>query len=116
MPTSGFQTISNEENNFNKKMGDFGGFCLAWCLWYLELRLSNPKINSKKLVTKSIKKLKLKNISFSEHIRNYANYINEKRIKWLTSVGIDKKRTSDEILTNQEESLIIDELIEQSTL
>jgi hypothetical protein len=116
MPTSGFQTISNEENNFNKKMGDFGGFCLAWCLWYLELRLNNPKVKSKILVKKSIKKLKLKNITFSEHIRNYANDINEKRIKWLTSVGIDKKRTSDEIITNQEESLIIDQLIEQTTL
>ena len=40
-PYAGFQTISDENNNLNLKPGDFGGFCLAWCLWYLETKLIN---------------------------------------------------------------------------
>lgn len=38
LPYAGFQTMSDENNPVNKKAGDFGGFCLAWCLWYLETK------------------------------------------------------------------------------
>ena len=43
-PVSGFQTLSDENNIMNQKMGDFGGYCLAWCIWYVEHKL-NVKIN-----------------------------------------------------------------------
>ena len=56
-PVAGFQTISNEENMYNQKMGDFGGYCLAWCLWYIEHRLKNLKANPKILVKKNITKI-----------------------------------------------------------
>jgi hypothetical protein len=90
MPYSGFQTISDENNKINKKLGDFGGFCLAWCLWYLETKLKNSNINSKILINKLINKLNNQQYSFSEYIRNYSNIINKKRIDYLLHNNINK--------------------------
>ena len=41
LPYTSFQLISNELSPTNQKPGDFGGFCLAWCTWYLEHRIIN---------------------------------------------------------------------------
>jgi len=99
LPWAGFQTISDETNLVNKKAGDFGGFCLAWCLWYLETKLKNPDIDSKTLVSKLIHKITKLDIKFSEYIRNYSNKINEKRIQYLEDIGIDPKTISNINLT-----------------
>lgn len=94
-----FQTISDETNTRNMKLGDFGGFCLAWCLWYLEHRIINYKVDQKILINKTIKKLFNQNLKFSEFIRNYANNINKERYKTLKKIGIPEKRISDERLS-----------------
>lgn len=94
MPVAGFQTISDELNPLNQKSGDFGGFCLAWCTWFLEHRIKNQKVNQKELVKKIIKKLSMMNITFMEYIRNYANKLNEQRISSLLEAGIDEKKIS----------------------
>jgi len=100
LPWAGFQTISDENYLGNIKSGDIGGFCLAWCLWYLETKLKNQNIDSKTLVTKLIHKITKLDIKFSEYIRNYANKINEKRIQYLEDLGIDKKIISDINVSN----------------
>lgn len=101
MPVSGFQTISDELNPLNQKSGDFGGFCLAWCTWYLEHRIKNQKIDQKDLVKKLIKKISILNISFMEYIRNYANKLNESRFNNLLKAGIDEKKISNTIIDNK---------------
>jgi hypothetical protein len=72
LPYAGFQTISDENNIYNFKSNDLQGYCLAWCLWYIEIRLINPDINQKKLVDKLINKLNNLNISYKDYIRNYS--------------------------------------------
>jgi len=94
LPSAGFQTISNEENKLNMKKGDIGGYCLAWCLWYVESKLINPNINSKILVIKLINKLNSLNISFKEYIRNYSYQIYKKIIKYMKDIQIDKTVTN----------------------
>jgi hypothetical protein len=103
LPWTGFQTISDETNIINEKAGDFGGFCLAWCLWYLETRLKNPDIEPKvlidKLIHKLINKLTKLDIKFIEYIRNYSNKINKKRIEYVEEIGFDPKTISNIHLT-----------------
>jgi hypothetical protein len=101
MPVSGFQTISDELNPLNQKSGDFGGFCLAWCTWYLEHRIKNSKIDQKDLVKKLIKKMSSMDITFMEYIRNYANKLNEERVQNLIKAGIDEKKISNTIIDNK---------------
>jgi hypothetical protein len=98
-PVAGFQTISDENNKMNQKMGDFGGYCLAWCMWYIEHRLKNKNIDPKNLIRKTLNKLMKLKIKPNEYIRNYANHINKKRVEWLVSKGIPENETSNEILS-----------------
>ena len=100
----GFQTLSNENNILNQKPGDFGGFCLAWCIWYIETRINNINISPEKLVNKLISKLNNMNIKFSEYIRNYSNKINDNRIQYLLDIGIDYKITSNIQFDNNTEN------------
>ena len=37
-----FQSISDDQKNpIRQVKGDFAGFCLAWCMWYIEERIRN---------------------------------------------------------------------------
>ena len=111
LPYAGFQTISDENNLINKKAGDFGGFCLAWCLWYLETKIKNPDIDSKILVSKLINKIIKLDITFIEFIRNYSTKINNYRIKYLKNIGIDEKDISNIQLTVNNDDKIANYLL-----
>jgi hypothetical protein len=113
LPFAGFQTISDETNLINTKAGDFGGFCLAWCLWYIETRIKNPNVEPKTLVLKIINKLNKLDYKFSEHIRNYSNKINEQRVKYIKKIGIDEKDISNIHLTNNNDYILAEFLIKK---
>jgi hypothetical protein len=113
LPFAGFQTISDENNLINNKAGDFGGFCLAWCLWYIETRFKNADIDPKTLVLKVINKLNKMKYKFSEHIRNYSNKINEKRVQYIKKIGIDEKEISNLYITNNNDLILAEFLIKK---
>jgi len=110
LPVASFQTVSDELNPLNLKAGDYGGFCLAWCTWYLEHRIKNKNINGKILVDKLIKKLVTLDISFADYIRNYANKLNEGRILHYEQAGLDEKEISN-IVTDQFNNRLINKYI-----
>lgn len=89
LPLIGFQTLEMVENKKMKRIGDPGGFCVGWCLWYLEQRLKylvHPKILVKKLIIN----IKSKNISFKNLIRSYVNsLLYDFRDKILNEINID---------------------------
>jgi len=116
LPVAGFQSLSDEDNILNQKPGDFGGFCLAWCLWYLELRLKNLKCNSKVLVKKAISKLLQTESSINNFIRNYSNNIDKYRLLELEKAGIDKLRTSNITLDGKEKLLVVEYIIKHLTI
>lgn len=105
-PVSGFQTLSDENNILNQKMGDFGGYCLAWSIWYVEHKLNNMNIEPKDLVRKTINRFMKMNIKIMEYIRNYANYISKFRFGYLKKLGIPENIVSNEHLNNHYLNLI----------
>lgn len=113
MTTSGFQTLSNENELQNQKYGDFGGYCLAWCLWYLELKINNSNLNSKKIFEKGMNKLLSNDLSFTEYIRNYANNLNKKRVKLLKKIGIPNNKISNEYLEIKYSDMIFEYIIDK---
>lgn len=113
LPWAGFQTLSQELKPENIKPGDYGGFCLVWCLWYLESRLTNPEIKPKILIEKLIKKMSNMDIKFSEYIRNYSNKINKQRIKYFKFIGIDSKMSSNTYFDNNSQLLLTNFLIKK---
>jgi hypothetical protein len=113
IPNMGFQIISDENSLYNLKPGDFGGFCLAWCIWYLEIKLRNANINSKKLVEKLISKLNSLDIKYNEYIRNYSNTLNEQRNQYFKELNIDSKIISNDNIPTKEYSILVTSLVEK---
>ena len=91
LPISGFQSLSQETDTNHTRKGDINGFCVAWCLWWIELYMQNM-INSKisnnqfaKMSEKVIKKLINNGYLITEYIRNYANHMHKKLVELLVS-------------------------------
>ena len=70
-----FQVVSDDGNDDNKKMGDPTGYCLAWCFWFIELRLKNPDEPLEQLINNAFDGINKKDDSdtsaiFLDYIRN----------------------------------------------
>ena len=83
----GIQEKARENEIQNIKRGDFGGFCVAWTIWFIEHTIINKQVDTKKLINK-LEKLIYKKNSIVNYIRNYSNYLFEsikiifERNKW----------------------------------
>lgn len=92
-----FQIISNDMSSKVKKMGDPVGFCLAWTLWYLEMRIKNPNVDPKMLISRSVFKIKqtektdYQNQLFIDFIRNYAAALDDEKNKIMLSAGLSEQ-------------------------
>jgi len=107
LPKPGYQLLSNENNIYNQKVGDFGGFCLGWCIWYIEHRIKNNNIDSITLNKKTLEKLLKLDDSLNEFIRNYSNKLFDEKYKILKNICpenkcIKEKNISNLILSNEE--------------
>jgi len=64
-----------------------GGFCSAWCLWFVEIYIRNIYLikndDLKTLFNKIIKKLINSKYTITEQIRNYSNYLHKKQNEFL---------------------------------
>jgi hypothetical protein len=85
----GPQLVDTYEMKKNKNIGDPGGFCAAWCLWYIDNRIKNISIDRKLLIGKLINNAKLKNILLRQIIRNYSKNITDIRDNYLLKVDIN---------------------------
>ena len=109
-PVAGFQTLSNENNIINQKLGDFGGYCLAWCFWYIEHRIIN-KIDPKDLIRKTLNKFMNLKIKPMEYIRNYSNKISIYRLQFYKKYKLGEDIASNENLTEEEHVEIFNSII-----
>lgn len=104
--TNSFQMLSNESNTLETKMGDIGGFCLAWALWFFELYLRNIKSEPSELVEKSINKIINLKYSVLEYIRFYANKLRKYHIKYLRRIKYPAEKIFNINTTNEEKNYI----------
>jgi len=103
----GYQLISNEGVE-QLKPGDFGGFCLGWCIWYIEHRLKNSYINPKILNQKTMEKMLHLDLTFTEYIRNYSNKLFDLKFKIAKDkIKINEKNISNLYLSREDENKII---------
>ncbi len=94
-----FQSVSNDGNNDYRKTGDPGGYCLAWCLWYIELKINNPDLDEKELIlnasNKIIKHYKKTDIPYLYFIRDYSRKLNEEKDKILKKIKFNTSELYD---------------------
>lgn len=88
-----FQSISNDNHNDNKITGDPMGFCLAWCIWYIEIKVKNPNLSEKELIQKASDKIFTSYCDsyspYNDFIRDYAAMLDEEKNVLLKSFGVD---------------------------
>ena len=78
LPKIGFQIKEINELK-NDYIGDPNGFCALWCIWWADLRLTNPDIPRKKLFKLLNKELINGKYSYKKLIRDYSFYITNLR-------------------------------------
>ncbi len=110
MPKIGFQYFDTIESR-TKKIGDPGGFCALWSMWYTDYRLTYSDVDRKSLINQMLKHIKLKNISFKNVVRNYSVNITDIRDSILKKAGLN---INDWINDNYTEDQVVN-IIEQIT-
>jgi len=116
MPVASFQFLAFENNEYELKPGDFGGYCMAWCFWYLEHRLLNPTVKPNILVQKLVNKILKGKYNLVEYIRNYANSFYENHVSVMKKLGIKKERITNLSKKNHEKELIFNYIIKKTTI
>jgi ankyrin repeat protein len=108
LPKVGYQLLDNSESNKYRNIGDPGGFCALWCIWYTDMRLTYPDIPRNKLVETSLNLIRYKGISFRTLIRNYSNKITNLRDEILSSAGLDINNWLNDNYTEEQSNKVID--------
>lgn len=100
MTCSTFQLTTADDNEYNKNLGDPYGYCLAWSIWFVEMRLRYPEADDYTLYRNAIDRHKVNmmigmndpNIRsknyYLDYIRNYANDLDEIKNKLMLNIGI----------------------------
>ena len=107
-----FQTTSLGDNNTEKNLGDPAGYCLAWCFWFLELKLANPDDDENELVNSAFNEITINNKDKTNsnplltHIRSYAKQLDKEKNYLLEKIGIQKVNMYKMVYDNQNINLI----------
>jgi len=108
LPKVGFQLMDVYETK-RKKIGDPGGFCALWSVWYVDMRLTYSNIKNTDLVKMLIKTIKLQNISVKNMIRNYAKNIIDMRDIILKKANMDVNDwLNDQYVDSQVDKVLIE--------
>ena len=108
----GFQNISENESKFNnKQISDPSGFCVAWCIWYIEMKLQNPDIDTIDLINTSVKKIISRKKSFTEYIRDYGNKIIIEILNYFKKIKLNKKYYYSQLYDNKVMELIKNKIL-----
>ena len=100
-----FQLVDGENNDEYKNLGDPGGYCLAWSLWFIDVVLAHPDKNVKFIMQnffdrqninqilseeEGLKETIISDNYYLDFIRRYAHKLDNEKNKILISIGIKK--------------------------
>jgi len=88
IPKIGFQVMDSQEER-QKRIGDPGGFCALWSIWYVDQRLTYDTYDRNELVANLFENIKSQGVSYRNLIRNYSRNIISERDKLLKMINID---------------------------
>ena len=94
-----FQAVSNDGNSDVRRVGDPMGFCLAWCFWYIEIRVKNKTLSEKELIRLAAEKIFTSycdsQTPYNDFIRDYGRMLNEQKDKYFDKFKINKSNYYD---------------------
>lgn len=108
-PKVGFQFLESGDL-YHKQIGDPGGFCAVWALWYVEQRIIYADVDRKVLFKKILKNIKLEGTSIKNMIRNYSLNVTKLRDEIFSKTGMTINNWLNEEYTDEQLVTIIDEI------
>lgn len=86
--TISFQVFSDEANISNYVENDPVGFCIVWCIWWVETRIKNKDIDIRRLASKMVYLINKSYNKFKDYIRHYSHYLDGEKNKILEKCGV----------------------------
>lgn len=115
IPKIGFQLMDSQEEN-KHRIGDPGGFCALWSIWYVDQRLTYYTYDRTRLIKSLFYNIKAQGLSYRNMIRNYSQNISKERDKMLKMINIDiNDWLNDNYTNNQLDKFIAYLMIEINT-
>lgn len=105
LPKIGFQVKEIYELK-SDYIGDPNGFCAAWCIWWIDIRIGNPEIEISKLVNLLSKEIINEEYSYKKLIRNYSQYITELRDKLLGKAGLNINDWLNDTMNSKQQTIL----------
>lgn len=115
-----FQMVDKEDDVSSKNLGDPGGYCLAWCLWFVDIILTHQDIDIRKLMKEFFTRDFVSNIVSEEEghdlrssnyyldfIRRYARKLDEEKNLILDELGIKRYHMYNTVLNSKTRKIIL---------
>jgi hypothetical protein len=109
-----FQMVDGEDYVVNKNLGDPGGYCLAWSIWFLDIVMSHPEKDIKQIMHNFFNRSDISAIISDEEgetiasrnyyldfIRRYAHRLDEEKNNILMGMGIKKYYMYNSVFTDE---------------
>lgn len=100
-----FQLVDGEEFVINQNLGDPGGYCLAWSMWFIDVVLAHPDKNVRDIMRNFFDRYSISQILSEEEgcdtkiksdnyyldfIRRYAHKLDNEKNKILLDIGVKR--------------------------
>ena len=109
LPKISFQYLDVYERK-TKKIGDPGGFCALWSIWYTDMRLTYPDYDRKILADKLLKDIRSEGLSFKNLIRNYSLNITNVRDDIFKAADLNINNWMNDEYTEEQYKIVIDKI------
>ena len=116
-PYAGFQTLSDEYNQYNRTINDPSGYCLAWCMLYIELKLKYQYDCYKTIALmknyiinefKNDFKINNNNNIYMIFIRYYAKYLDNEKNKIITQCNLNSDIIYHSNIKNKDLNILVE--------
>lgn len=112
IPKIGFQIMDSRETN-KKRIGDPGGFCALWSIWYVDQRLTYNSYSRDRLIKSLFENISTSGISYRNMIRNYSRNIIKERDDLLKNVKMDINDWLNDNYTNLQLDKLMESLVKK---
>lgn len=101
----GIQQIEEQQKPQSKteKEKDFGGYCAAWSIWWLQQRLQYPNVKRTQLIILLTKQFEEQNVNLKQYVQSFAKQLSVTKthlMRTALSMGGRQKEEIDQIMKN----------------
>ena len=109
-----WQTISHDSESEEKILGDPVGYCLAWCYWFIDMKLQNPDVDELELMEKTFNAIQDHPTDVGNkyliYIRSFASKLDKMKNKFMSDISIPHLAKYHTTYTDTNLNLILDNI------